>query len=257
MKRLIWFSPLLVILLIVLVYRFVISPILVDLDAHDAPPPPPPKNEVLSKSIMYNTEEYNYVFFDVPSLAHLQLIANFSEEERASALAKTNHCTAAANGGFYDTNSRPLGAFVSDTYSQPTPLESRLFNGFFLKSEDRVAISDTIDTSYTTMLQSGPLLVVDGSSLALAIANDEHARRTVVLLTDTNKLLFVTFFIHDSIYNGPLLAELPAVLQEFAKTVHITISSALNLDGGSASYFKTGDTELPELSPIGSIFCLQ
>ena len=200
---------------------------------------------------------YDYGYFVVSDLKKLTLLPNFDSPIRGSAIVSQQKCAYAVNGGFYSTESTPLGAFIGNGYTQPSALTSRLFNGFFAFTGTRGAITTDLDTSYTSVLQSGPLLYMNNSPLPLAIQNDEHARRSAVVTTTEGKILFVTFYIRDSIYNGPLLEDLPMIIKQFASNEGFSIDAALNLDGGSATYFKTPDTELPELSPIGSLFCLQ
>ncbi|MFZ2025064.1 MAG: phosphodiester glycosidase family protein [Microgenomates group bacterium] len=208
-------------------------------------------------TLTYQDIAYDYEFFTSDHPDRLTLIANFETPIRGSTLAAKNKCDYAINGGFYATAGTPLGAFVGNGYNQPKALNSALFNGFFEFSASKAVITTTVDTNYTFILQSGPLLVYNASPLPLAIQNDEHARRSVVVMTNDGQILFVTFYINDSIYNGPLLDDLPMILKQFAVDQRISITEALNLDGGSATYFKNSDIELPELTPIGSMFCLQ
>jgi len=225
---------------------------------------PPPTTPIPTKTpleadftLTHKDIVYDYAFFFVNSFHSLRLISNFETQDRSSTLAAKNGCTYAINGGFYTTDSKPLGTFIGADYQQPKKLTSNLFNGFFSFTETKAAITKDFDPAYTSILQSGPLLFFNTSPLSLAIQNDEHARRSVVATTQDDRVLFVTFYIHDSIYNGPLLGDLPSILKQFAFDQDISIVAALNLDGGSATYFKNANIELPEVAPIGSMFCLQ
>ena len=208
-------------------------------------------------TLTYQDIVYDYDYFVVHRLEKLTLIPNFDASIRGSAIVAQQKCAFAINGGFYSTENTPLGAFIGNDYTQSKALTSRLFNGFFAFTDTHAAITTDLDTSYTSVLQSGPLLYMNNAPLPLAIQNDEHARRSAVITTHDGQILFVTFYIRDSIYNGPLLEDLPMIVKQFASNKGFSIDAALNLDGGSATYFKTPDTELPELSPIGSLFCLQ
>jgi len=224
------------------------------------PTPLPVPASILQRTdatLTYQDIVYDYKFFTVSRLDKLKLLPNFDTPVRGSSLAGKNQCDFAINGGFYSTDNKPLGAFITENYDQSKALTSNLFNGFFEFSKTKSAISKELDASYTSVLQSGPLLIFDMTPLPLAIQNDEHARRTVVAKTTDDRVMFITFYIHDSIYNGPLLTDLPMILKQFTASQHVSITAALNLDGGSATYFKTPDSELPELSSIGSMFCLQ
>jgi len=208
-------------------------------------------------TLTYQDIVYDYEYFVVQHLEKLSLIPNFDTSLRGSNLATKNQCEFAINGGFYSTENTPLGAFIGNGYTQSKALTSRLFNGFFAFTDTRAVITTDFDTRYTSVLQSGPLLFMNETPLPLAIQNDEHARRSVAITTQDGQILFVTFYIRDSIYNGPLLSDLPMILNQFASNEGMSIKAALNLDGGSATYFKNTTVELPELSSIGSLFCIQ
>ena len=208
-------------------------------------------------TLTYQDIVYDYDYFVVHRLEKLTLNPNFDTPIRGSAIVSQQKCAFAINGGFYSKEFTPLGAFIGNGYTQSKALTSRLFNGFFAFTDTQATITTDLDTSYTSVLQSGPLLYMNSAPLPLAIQNDEHARRSAVVTTHDEQILFVTFYIRDSIYNGPLLGDLSMIIKQFASNEGVSIDAALNLDGGSATYFKTPDTELPELSPVGSLFCLQ
>ncbi len=228
-----------------------------ELSSPPATPIPTKTPKEADFTLNYRDIVYDYAFFFVHDFRTLRLIPNFETQSRSSTLVSKNKCAQAINGGFYTKDSKPLGAFVSTAYQQPKKLTSSLFNGFFGFTDTQATITQDLDPTYTSILQSGPLLLSDTTPLPLTIQNDEHARRSVVATTVDGRVLFVTFYIHDSIYNGPLLEDLPFVLKQFAFDQDIAIQTALNLDGGSATYFKNSETELPELTPIGSMICVQ
>lgn len=241
--------------LLFLVYKLLgVSSVLSPLTTLPMPTPLPKQTDT---TLTYQDVVYDYTFFATNHPQKLKLIPNFETPIRGTDLAAKNNCEYAINGGFYTTDNKPLGAFVGNGYNRPNALKSALFNGFFAFGESKAVITKTVDLSYTFILQSGPLLIYDNAPLPLVIQNDEHARRSVAAITNDGTILFITFYIHDSIYNGPLLSDMPAIVKQFAVDQGISIQAALNLDGGSATYFKNADIELPELSPIGSLFCLQ
>lgn len=242
--------------LLFLAYKFIgISSVVSPLSPQ--PEPTNGKTHTTTTTLTYHEIVYDYEYFIVHQLEKLSLISNFDTPVRASNLATKNRCDFAINGGFYSTDNRPLGVFIGNGYEQANALKSALFNGFFGFSSSKAVITKTFDSSYPYILQSGPLLLYNASPLPLAIQNDEHARRSAVVITNEGQIVFVTFFIRDSIYNGPLLGDLPTILHQFATNEGFVIEAALNLDGGSATYFKHTTVELPELSSIGSLFCIQ
>jgi hypothetical protein len=60
-----------------------------------------------------------------------------------------------------------------------------------------------------------------------------------------------------SSFRGPKLADLPSFVSKLEKDVQVPLADAINLDGGSASTFKNGETYLTELSPVGSLLCIK
>ena len=90
----------------------------------------------------------------------------------------------------------------------------------------------------------------------LSILDDKPGRRVVVAQAE-NKIYFIAFYNNNSVYLGPNLSDLPQLLKMFAQKRKTTILNALNLDGGAASAFHTDNFSLPELTPVGSFFCIK
>jgi len=157
----------------------------------------------------------------------------------------------AINGGFYDTANKPLGLFRIGETVLAKQIQSNLLNGFL--SDDGITVA--VPTG-RFVLQSGPLLIQRGNPLPLKIQNDEHARRMVAAKTGEG-FLFLTVYKEDSVFEGPLLADLPKVIQKINTKENLGIVDAINLDGGSASAFKNAETTLSELTPVGSLFCIK
>lgn len=125
----------------------------------------------------------------------------------------------------------------------------------FSVSSDSAQIR-TSEIDSLNAVQAGPILILDGKPRTLSIKNDENERRIVVAKTNDDKVLFLAIYKKDSAYIGPKLSEVPNLLQEFTQETDIEISSALNLDGGTASAFYTEGVSLGELTKIGSYFCV-
>lgn len=203
-------------------------------------------------------EHYAYSLISVPSGSHVSLIPNFSGKIGAKTLADENGCTQAVNGGFYDTSGNPLGLFFTDTIEYGTQSQSTLFNGYYWSDASGTYISTSRpENPYGFALQTGPLLVSDGQRMPLAIRNDEPARRIVVAKTTGNRDVFLAIYSRESVFGGPLLSDLPSVIESISRKNNLGITDALNLDGGSASAFYNGDTGLSELTPVGSVFCVK
>ena len=207
-------------------------------------------------TVSYKDITYAYASFTVTDHGKLALIPNFTEKKTVQDIVRESSCDYAINAGFYDTSGSPLGMWKNDTEYLRKPIESALLKGFYSVSGYKPSLSLNVPANPRIALQSGPVLILDSLLLTLRIANDEYARRSLVLTTKENRTVFITVFQAESVYNGPLLSELPVVLDLITKKSDITVNSAMNLDGGSASAFYGHGTNLSELSQVGSVFCL-
>ncbi|RJR30058.1 hypothetical protein C4564_01180, partial [Candidatus Microgenomates bacterium] len=106
-------------------------------------------------------------------------------------------------------------------------------------------------------LQTGPVLVENGSAVELSLARDKQARRIVAAITGSNELVFVAIYSPGSSFDGPYLEDLPLIVNHISEELNLNIADAINLDGGTASAFYSENTHISELSPIGSFFCVK
>lgn len=206
-----------------------------------------------------NNEQYTYSYFSVQNSLNITLVPNFSKKLDTKSLFDDNNCTHAINGGFYDTVGLPLGYFqVGDTiYGRQ--IDSDLVNGFLWADASGAAVisSELPRLSFRFAMQTGPVLMFDGRAMPLAINNDAHARRSIAAKSIDNSTVFLTIYDENSVFEGPLLASLPAWVQAISTKEHLGIADAINLDGGSASFYRSGDVNLSELSPTGSAICVK
>ncbi len=210
-------------------------------------------------TIAVNNEEFAYAYIIVSHSADLSLVPNFSHPKDVQTLMSEHSCASAVNGGFYDTAGKPLGYFFADTHPYGTKIVSSLVNGFFWVDTAGTALISTAlpDMQYRFALQTGPVILFNGQTMRLTIQNDERARRMVVTKTADNTILFIAVYSADSVFSGPMLSALPTIVSEISVKENLGIVDAMNLDGGSASAFYSKDTHLSELTPVGSIFCVQ
>lgn len=203
--------------------------------------------------------EIRIAWVKIDNVDKLHLYPNFFDKLTSEEARKAKHCEVLVSGGFYTTEGTPTGLFISEGMKIKSKVENNLFNGVFsLSFGDKIKIShDAPSAQLRIGLQSGPLLKKKSSTQLLNIKNDKTSRRMVAAITDKEELVFIAFYNKDSVFEGPYLAEVPKLLNLFEKETEINISDALNLDGGSASSFYSGSINLPELSPIGSYFCLK
>ncbi|MBI3385406.1 phosphodiester glycosidase family protein [Candidatus Gottesmanbacteria bacterium] len=209
--------------------------------------------------VMMAGKNYQVSWIKVSDLNRLSLYSNLAEKKTTEGLKKTYSCQNLINAGFYDKSDHHLGLFVSGGKIINSELISSLFNGFFFITTDGIAdiANSAPRKSLHLALQSGPLLWNGGNPQVLLIKNDELARRMVVLTTPKKEVYFLAIYDQDSPLQGPYLEDLPNLLLQFQKNTSVSITSALNLDGGGASAFSNQEVTLLEVTSVGSIFCLK
>lgn len=188
----------------------------------------------------------------------VKLFSNLKEQEISEEIKIDKSCSILVNGGFYSKENAHLGLFISNYEAISNPIQSALFNGFLWIESDNASINSHLpDVNPRLALQSGPLLMQNGKPLLLDINNDEPNRRIVAAVTPDNKLIFLSAYYDGSKYQGPLLGQLPEIINLFKKQTGVDIVNAINLDGGSASVFISNYDRLNELTHIGSYFCVK
>jgi exopolysaccharide biosynthesis protein len=184
--------------------------------------------------------------------SQVTFIANYLEKKTGNDLMAEYNCTYLVNGGFYTKEQTPVGYVKTEKGVLSKVRESQLFDGFISINEmqtPRITRTLPIDTLISA-LQTGPILIENGSPITLKIQNDKQARRMFALVDGNNKLLF-------GMVTSSTLADLPKIVFEWAKTQKIAVADAINLDGGSASTYRGPNGIYPEISPIGSAFCIK
>ncbi len=217
---------------------------------------PYPQEEKLNTT-SYNGKEFSYDFFVVDNLQKLSLLEN-KDKKDAKELIADNSCHQVINGGFYDTENKPLGLFISAGEEVYPQISSDLLDGFLLITQNGNFLIDKVlpTEDLRIGLQSGPLLIKKTKVLSLNIKNDKLARRMVAMQTKED-LLFLTVFEKEARFSGPMLADLPLVIKQIADKEKLAIINALNLDGGAASVFKSKKIFLNEYDLVGSLFCVK
>ncbi|OGD62472.1 hypothetical protein A2160_00100 [Candidatus Beckwithbacteria bacterium RBG_13_42_9] len=214
--------------------------------------------EKLTK-ITFGQETFRFGFQKIDDPAELELFPNFEAKKAAKNLMTDNNCRFLINSGFYSPENKPLGWFFSQGELLNLPENNRLLNGFMSSNEAAgVVITDLPPQGMVKWgFQSGPLLVVAGQKLPLAIRDDEYKRRAVAALTQTGELIFFVITTEESLNAGPPLADLPSVIDIIGQSLNEHLVSAINLDGGSASAFLSQEIQIDEVSLIGSYLCWQ
>ncbi len=221
-------------------------------------PSPTGNSTTNSPSLSFTFDEMSLevFFFQVKKEETIQLIPNYAERKLTRDIIQEHSCIKGINGGFYDTNNAPLGLVQSGSSRIGAPLSSNLFNGYLAIRGSITQIGRSVpQENWDIILQSGPILIENGSALNLKLTADEHARRSVALVSE-DTVYFLSIFEKESLYSGPLLTTLPEVIKTFASLKNIPITSAINLDGGGASAFYFPPATLSELMTVGSFFCI-
>ncbi|MFH0750051.1 MAG: phosphodiester glycosidase family protein [Candidatus Gottesmanbacteria bacterium] len=209
------------------------------------------------QEVVFNSISYAFDTFDISDVSKLRLIGNFTEKKTTKQIMEDNGCIFGVNAGFYSTDNTPLGLFIGENYQQQTPINSALFNGYLSFNKITGDISSKPPNyKYVSAIQSGPLLFVNGVQQFLSIQDDTHERRVVAIITKEQNLIFIIIYTKDSLYQGPLLGNLPKLLSQISNQLDSPIRDAINLDGGSASTFLSESINIQELTSVGSMFCL-
>jgi len=208
--------------------------------------------------VTFLDRQYAYDLIRTDDISKLSLIIN-DNFESGNILSEKYSCREAINGGFYGTDMNPLGLLIADGDIKSKITKSSLLNGFLLvnTSAEATISYQPENNSPRIALQSGPMIFYQGEKLNLSIKNDKFSRRMVAFQTETGVLYFLTLINPESELSGPRLNDLPSILETISTLEGFVIENAINLDGGSASFFKSNRSVLKELNPIGSLFCIR
>lgn len=216
-------------------------------------------SNIFSEEVEYQGSRYNVIGFIVDDPEKLNLYPNFAEKLTSAEAMKEYGCSLLSSGGLYTKDSIPIGLFISEGRQLKSMVKDEFYNGIFsLFYDKRVEIGDSFSKGEVRIaLQSGPLLMQDGLGYNFEDRSKEEARRVVIGLTNDSKIIFMVIYKEESVFLGPTLDVLPQLLLDFSGKSGMKIISALNLDGGSASAFKSSNSSLSELTPVGSYFCVE
>lgn len=221
-------------------------------------PTPPALIIASSKSgdIEFSNSTYRYALWTAQSPQGLKLVENYSDMKHSNRLMEEFSCTYGINGGLYDENHKPLGLVVVNNKTVAKVRNSQTFNGVVgVVSDKEFYVGDNFDQPFSYAVQTGPLLMKNGSLLDLRLVRDKKARRMVAIKDTAGKLHMVAIYSGDSKIDGPLLDELPQVIEGVSKENGFVPEWAINLDGGSASALRGGQVQIEEWQPVGSWWC--
>lgn len=210
-------------------------------------------------SVEHNDVEYNVGLIKLEDRSKITFRLNLIDKRSSAEAYDELDCRYLVNGGFYTKENTPLGLFIQDGKLVNTKIISNTFNSFVtIDDGNNISLLKSFDdTNPLHAFQTGPLLVENGSFINLSIKNDKASRRIVLIKTDDGLTYFAAFYIKNSLFSGPSLADLPEIVEKLSAELGIPFQSATNLDGGTASAFISDEVSLTEASTIGSYFCIK
>ncbi|HEX9281613.1 MAG TPA: phosphodiester glycosidase family protein [Candidatus Udaeobacter sp.] len=149
------------------------------------------------------------------------------------AVMKREKCVCGVNGGYFDTEFKPIGLRVADGTTLSPLRRARLITGILLQSDrgiDVVRVSEfSRSKKIVAAIQSGPFLV-EGNKRIRGLNDSQLARRTFAGIA-TNDRAFL------GVCSDVSLAQLAGILATAPIATDSKIRRAMNLDGGSSSAF--------------------
>jgi exopolysaccharide biosynthesis protein len=146
---------------------------------------------------------------------------------------KREKCVCGVNGGYFDTEFKPIGLRVADGTIFSPSRRARLITGILLQSDRGIDVVRVSEFSRTkkiiAAIQSGPFLV-EGSKRIRGLNDSQLARRTFAGIA-TNDRAFL------GLCSDVSLAELANILATTSIVADSKTRRAMNLDGGSSSAF--------------------
>jgi len=172
---------------------------------------------------------FDLAFFPTNS-ATLRVIDNPGGSENLANVMRRENFIAGVNGGYFDTQFRPLGLRVIDGTTRSPLIRARLLTGVLCASSRGIEIARLGEFSQKkkcdAAIECGPFLI-DGGMPVRGLDQSRRARRTFVAVTRTGSATL-------GVSNELSLAELASAL---TAVPDFKIWRALNLDGGSSAGF--------------------
>ena len=162
----------------------------------------------------------------------LRVIDN-PDGQSLGAVMKREKCVCGVNGGYFDTEFKPIGLRVADGQIFSPLRRARLITGILLQSDRGIDVMRVSEFSrmqkIIAAIQSGPFLV-EGSKRIRGLNDSQLARRTFAGTATNDRALL-------GVSSDVSLAELANILATAPVAADSKIRRAMNLDGGSSSAF--------------------
>ena len=170
-----------------------------------------------------------------PKSCALRVIDN-PEGEGLGATMKRGNYACGVNGGYFDSEFKPIGLRVNDGETFSPLRRARMITGILLQSDrgiDVIRVGEFFHgKKITAAIQSGPFLV-EASKHVRGLNDSQRARRTFAGIADTDRALL-------GVCSDVSLAQLANILAAAPVAGTSRIRRAMNLDGGSSSAFWFG-----------------
>jgi exopolysaccharide biosynthesis protein len=162
----------------------------------------------------------------------LRVIDN-PDGQSLGAMMKREKFVCGVNGGYFDTDFKPIGLRIADGTTFSPLRRARLITGILLQSDRGIDVIRVSEFSRTkkiiAAIQSGPFLV-EGNKRIRGLNDSQVARRTFAGIA-TNDRAFL------GVCSDVSLAGLANILATAPIVSDSKIRRAMNLDGGSSSAF--------------------
>ncbi len=165
--------------------------------------------------------------------ATLRVLDNGGGSDRLSEAMAREKCVAGVNGGYFDTNFKPIGLRVIEGATASPLVRARLLTGVLCASARRIEIvrlgEFSLRRKLDAALECGPFLVDSGTRVS-NLDNKRSARRTFAAAARGGMAVL-------GVASELTLAQLGEALANRSLANDFRIWRAMNLDGGSSSAF--------------------
>lgn len=162
----------------------------------------------------------------------LRLIDN-PEGKSLATVMKQERYACGVNGGYFDTEFKPIGLRIADGTTFSPLRRARLITGILLQSDRAIDVVRVGEFSRTkkmaTAIQSGPFLV-EGNKRIRGLNDSQLARRTFAGAATGDRAFL-------GVCSDVSLGQLADILATAPILADSKIRRAINLDGGSSSAF--------------------
>jgi len=162
----------------------------------------------------------------------LRVIDN-PDGQSLGAVMKREKCVCGVNGGYFDTEFKPIGLRVADGTTYSPLRRARLITGILLQLDRGIDVTRVAEFSRTKIIiaaiQSGPFLVERNTRIR-GLNDSQLARRTFAGITMNDRVFL-------GVCSEVSLTQLAKILATVPLAADSKVRRAINLDGGSSSAF--------------------